>query len=154
MPRQEHVDLEIGRRLAHARLRRGLSQGTVARLAGLDPSYISRIETGKVDPTWHTLNRVARALQTSMVEIAAESPVSEAARGPCPITTLGDCLMDRVRSESTVDRSLRDDTFTPRQVKILREFATWLRSVPPGGQHAVEILLAELARGGRRRDDA
>ena len=46
---------EIGKRLGTVRAQRGLSQGTVSRLAGLAPSYLSKIENGRIQPTFPTL---------------------------------------------------------------------------------------------------
>jgi transcriptional regulator with XRE-family HTH domain len=54
----------FGQLLQQARKRRGLSQRSVARQAGLDSTYVSRLERGVVPPPKvPTVHRLARALQ-------------------------------------------------------------------------------------------
>ena len=45
-----------------ARLERGLRQIDVARAAGIGEGYVSRIETGRVDPSPELVRRIAQAL--------------------------------------------------------------------------------------------
>ena len=139
----------IGRRLANARLRRGLSQGTVARLARLDPSYISRIETGRVTPTIRTLRRVADAMHVPIEEIAGKAPTNGAAARPCPVSHSGVCLMDLVRSEATGGHPDDHVLFTPSQIKLIRRFAEWVRTTTHDRHRAMEVLLRDL--GGTTR---
>lgn len=54
---------ELGKRITAIRHQRGLSQATVARRVGVDPSYLSRIENEKVHPTVGTAVRIAVALR-------------------------------------------------------------------------------------------
>lgn len=136
----------IGRRLANARLRRGLSQGTVARLAGLDPSYISRIETGRVHPTFRTMQRIAEAMRVPLAEIADAAPNERPAAGPCPVSRSGICLMDLVRSEVDGGGRLDADLFTPTQIKLIRRFAEWVRTATRDRQRAMETLIRDLTR--------
>lgn len=143
---------EIGRRLAAARLQRHLSQGTVARRSGLAPSYISRIENGKVHPTFRTVQRIADAIQVPLGELTGPVRGKGKKHGPCPITRTGDCLLDLVRSE--VKPAASDGTFTPSEIRLLRRFARWVHRVPRDRQRAMEILLQELldARGETESD--
>lgn len=136
----------IGRRLAAARLQRGLSQGSVARRAGLAPAHLSRIETGKVHPTFHTVMRIATVLKVPLQELAISADSSEHDRGPCPLTSRGRCMLDLIRSELEVERGVEGEAFTPRQVRLLRRFAAWLQGVPPDRLRAMEVLLEELTR--------
>jgi transcriptional regulator with XRE-family HTH domain len=48
----------------------GLTQRELGARSGLDPSWISRIERGRADPTWGDVRRIAAALETSIDEIA------------------------------------------------------------------------------------
>jgi transcriptional regulator with XRE-family HTH domain len=50
---------EVGKRIATSRFQQGFSQSLVARRAGIDPSYLSRIETRKVHPTVGTAIRLS-----------------------------------------------------------------------------------------------
>jgi transcriptional regulator with XRE-family HTH domain len=55
----DHIRTEFKRR-RHAL---GLSQADVAEAAGLQQSYYSRIELGRIEPRLSTLQDIARALQ-------------------------------------------------------------------------------------------
>ena len=137
---------KIGQRLAAARLRRGQSQAAVARDAGIAPSYLSRIETGKVQPTFRTLSRIARAIGMHFDELAEFDPEGHRRGGRCPISEHGHCLLDLIRSDSKMARERNEDFFTVRQVKLLRRFTHWLHSIPPDRQFAMEVLMEDLAR--------
>jgi transcriptional regulator with XRE-family HTH domain len=137
---------KIGQRLAAARLRRGRSQATVANDAGIAPSYLSRIETGKVQPTFRTLSRIARAIGMQFDELAEFDAKGHKTGGKCPISEHGHCLLDLIRSDSGVARDRHEDFFTVRQVKLLRRFAHWLHSIPVDRQFAMEILMEDLTR--------
>lgn len=141
------VDLErcVGRRLAGARLHRGLSQGTVARLARIAPSYLSRIETGKVQPTLRTVLRIAGALRVPVETLlAGVGPRERGGHPPCPVTASGDCLIDLIRLRRGEPEGADAEFFTPRQIQLLRRFAAWLRRVPPSQLGAVEVVLQHL----------
>lgn len=135
----------VGRRLAGARLQRGLSQGTVARLARIAPSYLSRIETSKVQPTLRTVLRIAGALRVPVETLlAGVGPRDRGGHPPCPVTTSGDCLIDLIRPRSDEPEGADAEVFTPRQVQLLRRFAAWLRRVPPSQLSVVDVVLQHL----------
>ncbi|MCP3978766.1 MAG: helix-turn-helix transcriptional regulator [bacterium] len=138
---------EIGQRLASARLRRGLSQATVARRSGVAPSYISRIENGRVQPSFRTVQRVADAVRVSVGELVSESETRDHAPGAgCPVTPSGGCLLDLLRPQQEVDRGSGADVFSPRQVRLLRRLARWLVGASADRQRAMEILLDDLTK--------
>jgi len=137
---------KIGQRLAAARLRRGQSQAAVASVAGIAPSYLSRVETGKVQPTFRTLSRISRAMGMHFDELDEFDPEGHRHGVMCPITDHGHCLLDLIRADNELARARHEDFFTVRQVKLLRRFALWLRSIPPDRQNAMEILIEELTR--------
>lgn len=59
--------MALGERIKQRRAHRGWSQGELARQAGIDPSLLSRIESGATDdPRMFTLMALARALQCSI----------------------------------------------------------------------------------------
>jgi transcriptional regulator with XRE-family HTH domain len=55
-----------GRALGARRVSQGLSQAQIARAAGITPTALSRIETGKASPTLRTLDLIAAALGHSL----------------------------------------------------------------------------------------
>lgn len=143
-----HRQPRIGQRLAAARLRRRRSQADVARRAGIAPSYLSRIENGRVQPTYRTLCRVARALEIGFDELAGFDEESRHHGALCPVSEDGRCLLDLIRADTELARERHADSYTVRQVALLRRFAGWLRDQPPDRQRAVEVLLDDLTRSG------
>jgi DNA-binding XRE family transcriptional regulator len=133
---------KVGQRLAAARLQRSLSQGTVARRAGIAPSYLSRIENDKVQPTFRTVSRVARAMQLSFSELAGGEANLDGR--VCPVSRSGHCLLDLIHSDVGKDKD--PEGFTTRQVRLLRRFAAWVQTVPADRQRAMEVLLDDLTR--------
>lgn len=58
---------------------RNLSQEALAHLVGLHPTRISHLESGRVNPRWGVVRRVARALDVDLAELAALSEQLERA---------------------------------------------------------------------------
>jgi transcriptional regulator with XRE-family HTH domain len=54
--------MSLGARIRTLRLDRGIQQKALAERAGLTPSLVSQIESGKLTPSLHTLGRLAGAL--------------------------------------------------------------------------------------------
>jgi transcriptional regulator with XRE-family HTH domain len=50
-----------------------VSQAVLAERAGLTVAALSRIERGHTNPTWGTIVALARALNTTVADIAAKS---------------------------------------------------------------------------------
>jgi transcriptional regulator with XRE-family HTH domain len=137
-PKKSPVD--VGQRLAAGRLQRGLAQGVVAERAGLAPSYLSRIESGKIRPTFATVMRIVDALGAELSEIVGPESGSSR-RHPCPITDKGQCLLDLIAPKADSEH------YTPREIRLLRRFAAWLKRVEPNRVRAIEVLLDDLMRG-------
>jgi transcriptional regulator with XRE-family HTH domain len=63
-------DLEVGRRIAHYRRRRGLSQPVFARMVGRSTAWVSGVERGKYHlDRLSLLSRLAAALDTSVSDL-------------------------------------------------------------------------------------
>ena len=120
---------EVGSRLIAARMRRGLSQGTVARRSGIAPSYLSRIETGKVQPTLRTALKILRALDAEPEEIMGPRTHVDRRIHGCPLTDEGHCLLDLMRHETEEERLKPGKFYTPREVRLIRRMAGWVRGV-------------------------
>lgn len=61
-----------GKGIRACRLKKKMSQGDIFRATGLERSFISRLESGKVaDPRIKTVLKIANALGVSVAEIAA-----------------------------------------------------------------------------------
>jgi transcriptional regulator with XRE-family HTH domain len=71
----------VARNVRRLRVAAGLSQEAFAVDAGLDRTYISRIERNLENPTVSALERIAKALGADVVELLASVPIT---RGPLP----------------------------------------------------------------------
>jgi transcriptional regulator with XRE-family HTH domain len=62
---------KVGKRIQEIRLSKGLSQvDLVGKIEGdIDTTNISRIESGRTNPTIHTLYRISEALDISLSEL-------------------------------------------------------------------------------------
>ena len=137
------TEVDIGKRIGAWRLQRGLSQGAVARRAGIDPSYLSRIESGKVHPTVRTALRVSSALRVSLDDLLGPSPPDRRER-PCPASASGSCLLDLIETRASM-ADPDGESYSPRQIRVLRRFMDLLRAANPGLLGALEVVVGELA---------
>lgn len=64
----------LGEAIRQARGERGLSQEAVALDAEMEPSWLSHVESGRRNPSWGTVQRIASAIgiQVSDLALAAE----------------------------------------------------------------------------------
>jgi len=68
----EHREgLELGRRIRTLRERRGMSLKAVSEAAGVSESFLSQVERGVASPSIASVQRIARALDTSIAELFA-----------------------------------------------------------------------------------
>jgi transcriptional regulator with XRE-family HTH domain len=79
---------DLGQRIAAHRSQLGLSQTAVAERVGLNPSYLSRIENGKIYPTMPTAQKIATALRVPLSELLEPTPPQKKNQG-CPVTAKG-----------------------------------------------------------------
>lgn len=57
---------KLGKNIKRIRGRKKMSQGDICRAVGLDRAQMSNIETGKGNPTLSTIEKIARALGTTV----------------------------------------------------------------------------------------
>ncbi len=69
MDRLSTVLTRFAKKLRNERLRRGLSQESLASVAGLSRNYIGMIERGEANLTLGTIERLARALRMESWEL-------------------------------------------------------------------------------------
>lgn len=135
---------QIGQRIARSRRTRRLSQGTVCRRTGLDPSYLSRIENGKVQTSVSMALRIANALGMSLDELLGPSP-PQAHGKTCPVSRTGDCLLD-VQSEARADHQPRRTSLKQAQLDLLRRFTAVLQRSDASLRTALDVLIREMER--------
>jgi transcriptional regulator with XRE-family HTH domain len=61
----------LGKAIKKVRAERGLSQEEVGRRAEIHPTWISHIESGRNNPAWGSVRRIAAALEVPLSELAA-----------------------------------------------------------------------------------
>jgi len=61
----------LGRALRKLRQRAGITQLELATRASTDDTYISQVEKGHVDVRWQTTMRLLRALDATLLDLAA-----------------------------------------------------------------------------------
>ena len=72
----------VARNLRRLRVRRALSQENLAVDAGIDRTYVSRLERGLENPTVAVLERLAKALGTQIAEFFVVPAPGEPAPKP------------------------------------------------------------------------
>jgi ribosome-binding protein aMBF1 (putative translation factor) len=76
----------LARKVKSLREAAGLSQDGLARASGLSVSAISKLEQHAMDPSWSTVQQLARGLGVSVLEFQAgeeeETPQAEKPKGP------------------------------------------------------------------------
>jgi transcriptional regulator with XRE-family HTH domain len=77
---------EIGERVQNVRLMRMWTQARLAKEAGVSPTTVSSVETGKIGrPHFGTLNKLARALGVEPEELLGSREAVEQ-QGPAPLS--------------------------------------------------------------------
>ncbi len=73
MRQSDNPQPALGAAIHSLRLEREAKQLDVAEDAGITVSHLSRIETGKVNPTWGTVEAIAGALGVTIADLARRS---------------------------------------------------------------------------------
>ena len=71
MPRQEEPQIGLSKAIRQLRKEVHLSQEALGLSAGIHPTWISHIESGRVNPTWGNVRRIALGLKVPLDELAA-----------------------------------------------------------------------------------
>ena len=71
MPRRHDPQIGLGRAIRKLRTDTNLSQETLGMLSELHPTWISHIESGRINPTWGNVRRIAAGLQVPLPQLAA-----------------------------------------------------------------------------------
>ena len=65
--------MSVGEQIKKVRLAKGLSQKEVVMGAGIDKAQFSRIENDKIDPSFSTIEKIAKAMGCSIAELFASA---------------------------------------------------------------------------------
>jgi transcriptional regulator with XRE-family HTH domain len=141
---------DLGQRAAAHRTQLGLTQTVVAKRAGLAASYLSRIENGRIFPTVPTAQKIATALRVPLSELLKPTPSEKKNKG-CPVTAKGACLIDLIDPKWGFSSRSRAERYTPRQIRLLRQFAALVRKGSPEQIRSFEVLVGDLLEPGKRK---
>ncbi len=113
--------MSLGNAILRARQQRKLTQGDVGRKAGLQTSYISRIENGRVQPTMGTVGRIAEALDVSLSDLFRLAEREKATKlHRCPVSQSGDCIGELIRNATGRPPAGGQAHYGPEELHILR----------------------------------
>jgi transcriptional regulator with XRE-family HTH domain len=73
MPRRDDPQLGLGKAIRALRQEGKLSQETLGHRAEIHPTWISHIESGRINPTWGNVRRIAKGLQVPLPDLAARA---------------------------------------------------------------------------------
>ena len=71
MARRPDPQVGLGMAIKKLRLDFQLSQETLGHRAEIHPTWISHIESGRINPTWGNVRRIAKGLRVPLPELAA-----------------------------------------------------------------------------------
>ncbi len=60
---------KLGKKLKRIRTAKGISQGEIGRILGVDKGFVSNIENGKTNTTLATIAKLAKAIGVSIDEL-------------------------------------------------------------------------------------
>jgi transcriptional regulator with XRE-family HTH domain len=70
MPRRDDPQIGLAKAIRTLRNEANLSQAALGRRAEIHPTWISHIESGRINPTWGNVRRIANGLDISMMRLA------------------------------------------------------------------------------------
>lgn len=70
MPRRDDPQIGLGRAIRTFRNEAGMSQETLGQRAEIHPTWISHIESGRINPTWGNVRRIAGGLEVPLPRLA------------------------------------------------------------------------------------
>jgi transcriptional regulator with XRE-family HTH domain len=71
MPRRDDPQIGLGKAIRTLRKEGQLSQETLGQRADIHPTWISHIESGRINPTWGNVRRIANGLEVELAQLAA-----------------------------------------------------------------------------------
>ena len=65
----QEISKKLGKNFKRIRIQKGMSQGDIYRLTGMDRAYLSSLENGKRNPTLSNIKKIAEALGVEPYEL-------------------------------------------------------------------------------------
>lgn len=70
MPRRDDPQPGLGKAIRKLRQEGKLSQETLGERSDIHPTWISHIESGRINPTWGNVRRIAKGLKVPLPRLA------------------------------------------------------------------------------------
>ena len=77
MARREDPQIGLSKAIRQFRKERHLSQEALGTMADLHPTWISHLESGRVNPTWGNVRRIAYGLEVPLARLADRAETLE-----------------------------------------------------------------------------
>ncbi|HEU4598671.1 MAG TPA: helix-turn-helix transcriptional regulator [Solirubrobacterales bacterium] len=84
MPRRDDPQIGLSKAIRQLRMEFHLSQEALGLRADIHPTWISHMESGRVNPTWGNVRRIAIGLRVPLPVLAALAEDLEAKYGAAP----------------------------------------------------------------------
>jgi transcriptional regulator with XRE-family HTH domain len=84
MPRTDDPQIGLAKAIRQLRREGQLSQEALGLVAGIHPTWISHLESGRVNPTWGNVRRIAEGLRVPLSVLAALAEDLELQHGTAP----------------------------------------------------------------------
>jgi transcriptional regulator with XRE-family HTH domain len=84
MPRTDDPQIGLAKAIRQLRQEGQLSQEALGLLADIHPTWISHLESGRVNPTWGNVRRIAKGLRVPLSVLAALAEDLELRYGTAP----------------------------------------------------------------------
>jgi transcriptional regulator with XRE-family HTH domain len=137
--------MSIGTRIMQIRNRQNLTQRVLSERTGIATSYLSRVENRRLEPRPKTLRKIAEALGVPVAELFEETPTAHEAHR-CAITASGNCIMELLRSERGKRARTALESYSPRQLQLLRVANYLIQSGDPRLLETLDVLLGALLK--------
>jgi transcriptional regulator with XRE-family HTH domain len=142
--------MSIGTRIIQLRNQKGMTQRDISERTGLAGSYLSRIENRHLEPRPHTLRKIAKALGVPISELFQEGSAQLQAM-QCVITSSGHCVMDLLRSGRGKPAEPRGESYSPRQLELLRMANYLIQTADVRLLDSLDVLLGALLNVEQRK---
>jgi transcriptional regulator with XRE-family HTH domain len=70
MPRRDDPQIGLGKAIRTLRIEANLSQAVLGRRAEIHSTWICHIESGRINPTWGNVRRIAQGLNVPLIDLA------------------------------------------------------------------------------------
>jgi transcriptional regulator with XRE-family HTH domain len=84
MPRTDDPQIGLSKAIRQLRKKQQLSQEALGLRADIHPTWISHLESGRVNPTWGNMRRIAGGLRVPLPVLAALAEDLELEHGTAP----------------------------------------------------------------------